>query len=141
MSFSHHDSRPATQTHHIDDGSRFKVLEDHTKKQKPKVCRQEEEISNAPQKSRDIQPATHQRTTHMGRYRAAGKQAQVRSSKLRDTKVGKHARGPSARERRRTKPNSSTHSPESKRGMEMRPQACIHPSRRMREGAAGRGGR
>lgn len=73
MSFNHHDSQLAMPTHHIDDGSRFKVLEDHTKKQKPKVCRQEEDISNAPQKPRDIQPATHQRTTHTGRYGAARK--------------------------------------------------------------------
>jgi hypothetical protein len=69
MSFSH-DSRPVMHTHHIDDGSRFKVLEDHTKKQKPKVCRQGKEISNAPKKPPDIQPATHQRTTHTGRYGA-----------------------------------------------------------------------
>ena len=86
MSFSH-DSQQAMPTHHIDDdGSRFKVLEDHTKKQKPKACRQEEEISNAPKKPPRHPTSNPPKNDAHGTLRGSQENKhKVRSSKLRDT--------------------------------------------------------
>jgi len=118
----------------------FKVLEDHNKKQKPKVYRQEEDISNAP-----IQEATRHPNKQLTKGRRTwdvtgqpGKQAQVRSSKLRDTS-GKTRKRPISQGAQQDKTKLKHTLTRVTKGNGNAPPG-MHPSKQENEGAAGRGG-